>query len=364
MSADAFDSYQRTRAFGALDGLRFLSILVVVWHHTPARISWWRPSEYGFLGVDLFFVISGFLIVTLLLRERERSGDISLRKFYMRRTLRIFPLYYTFVLGLAAFYAIFHTGSEFGQAFVREVPIYLTYMGNFFPVSLGIVWSLAAEEQFYLVWPFIERKPEALRDAAAGLRHRREPALQLPHHARCDRGLAGPRQSGPGHRPLHLHADPAGGGPRPRLPPAAFFERLAPLFGSRYAPILWLAGLIGLTAAIQFNLSGWPRLTIQLLMTGLVASSVYREDHRLMPILRWRPFARIGVVSYGIYLLHIHAIGQVKQWLVWAGIEGGFLTFLLGGALAVAVAELSFRYLERPFLGLKERFSTAPKASG
>ena len=104
MSADAFESYRRTRAFGALDGLRCLSILVVVWHHSPARLSWWSASELGFLGVDLFFVISGFLIVTLLLREREGSGDISLPKFYMRRTLRIFPLYYGLILFLAVYY--------------------------------------------------------------------------------------------------------------------------------------------------------------------------------------------------------------------------------------------------------------------
>ncbi len=95
-----FAEYRATRFFESLDGLRGISILGVIWFH-----SWWGTPYYptlhslpvlrqGEYGVHIFYVLSGFLITTLLLRERERAGTISLGNFYMRRTLRIWPLYY------------------------------------------------------------------------------------------------------------------------------------------------------------------------------------------------------------------------------------------------------------------------------
>src|ERR1700758_3162269 len=88
--------YLRTRYFGALDGLRCLSIVWVVGFHAKlANTQLFRRGDYG---VGLFFVISGFLITTLLLREKASRGEISLKNFYARRTLRIFPLYYAAVI--------------------------------------------------------------------------------------------------------------------------------------------------------------------------------------------------------------------------------------------------------------------------
>src|SRR5262245_32214375 len=80
--------------FGALDGLRCISILAVIWAHGPGQRATLFLLRSGALGVDLFFVISGFLITTLLLRERRSTGSVSLARFYARRSLRIFPLYY------------------------------------------------------------------------------------------------------------------------------------------------------------------------------------------------------------------------------------------------------------------------------
>src|SRR5579872_1045252 len=88
--------YLSTKYFPSLDGLRAISILAVIWYHDPLLRLIWRT---GFLGVHLFFVISGFLITTLLLREKSEFGKISLKNFYIRRTLRIFPAYYL-TLGL------------------------------------------------------------------------------------------------------------------------------------------------------------------------------------------------------------------------------------------------------------------------
>src|SRR5688500_8977594 len=104
--AVSHDAFLRTRHFGSLDGVRCFSILAVVWHHTDHSWVGAAWAGRGFLGVDMFFVLSGFLIVTLILREKDRTGTISLKDFYVRRTLRIFPIYYGLLLVLAALYGI------------------------------------------------------------------------------------------------------------------------------------------------------------------------------------------------------------------------------------------------------------------
>src|ERR1700677_927543 len=101
----SYEKFRSARFFGSLDGLRALSIVAVIWLHpwyeTPyyPRLQATPVLRQGFYGVQVFFVVSGFLITTLLLREMERYGKISLRDFYIRKALRIWPLYYA-VLGI------------------------------------------------------------------------------------------------------------------------------------------------------------------------------------------------------------------------------------------------------------------------
>ena len=108
----------------------------------------------------MFFVLSGFLIVTLLLREKERFGNISLKKFYMRRTLRIFPIYYGILFALSLIFLFVKPGTDMARTFFPLLPFYLTYTSNWITqqaVNLGVTWSLATEEQFYMIWPAIEK---------------------------------------------------------------------------------------------------------------------------------------------------------------------------------------------------------------
>ena len=131
-----------------LDGLRAVAILMVITSH----LSLQRLYAFGAIGVDLFFVLSGFLITLLLLRERDRTSTISLRGFYIRRALRILPAYFVFLLGAFLMSCL----GVFSATWSDWIPP-LTHTTGFFetPVELAHTWSLATEEHFYLVWPLV-----------------------------------------------------------------------------------------------------------------------------------------------------------------------------------------------------------------
>jgi peptidoglycan/LPS O-acetylase OafA/YrhL len=141
--------------FPALDGLRAVSVLLVLVYHVNSTL--WNFLS-GNEGVSIFFVISGFIITTMCLREEARDGRVSIRGFYVRRTCRIFPLYFV-VLG---FYIVWVGGLNWHDGrhlLVRSLPYYLTYFNDFSPHLLTVKtpftlsWSLGVEEKFYLVWP-------------------------------------------------------------------------------------------------------------------------------------------------------------------------------------------------------------------
>ena len=141
----------------SLHGLRALSILLVLIAHLAQHgillPRTWHLTELGRLGVDMFFVISGFLITVLLLREQKKHQTISLKQFYLRRALRILPAYLCFLLGIAlmnSLGAVALSGRDwFGV---------LTYTVSFVPKpiwDIGHIWSLSVEEHFYLLWPIV-----------------------------------------------------------------------------------------------------------------------------------------------------------------------------------------------------------------
>ena len=350
----AYESYRARRVFGSLDGIRCLSILAVVWHHTTTGFAWLPASVHGFLGVDMFFVLSGFLIVTLLLRERDRLGEISLRRFYVRRSLRIFPVYYGLLAALTLVFLLRSHGQT-AQTFFKELPFYLTYLTNWIhPTTfMGIAWSLAAEEQFYLLWPPIERW---LSRWAVGILLGVIAVNQVVNFGTAiyrsegwwgvvaDSGMAGATFT-----PIclgvllaHVLHSPQG------------YRHVARLLFRPWMPIAVLAALVLTCNAVPSELAGWPRVSIQLLMTVFLASCVVREDHWLRGLLGFAPVARIGVISYGIYLYHMIALHGVSTLLASTGWRFPLDRFFLVLLLAWIIAEVSYRYYETPFLRLKD----------
>lgn len=358
--ADApYLAYRQTKYFGSLDGLRCLSIVAVIWHHA-AHTSGGPPMlGRGFLGVDMFFVLSGFLIVTLLLRERDAHGQIALGPFYGRRALRIFPPYYALLLAVGIL-ALVSARGQTRAAFLAALPFYLTYTSNWIvhqAPNMGILWSLAAEEQFYLFWPPVERFLSRGRvllvmgvviainqainfglldgwlQSRVGVGRNDLSILQATFTPICLGVLI-----------AHALHDPAG------------HRRAHRLLGGQRAPLALLALLLVLLNVPNPEIAGVHRLAIQLCMVLLIASCVVREGHILSVPLSWKPVRYVGVISYGMYLYHMwvaHAAGIALKRFGLPKTRYEFAVVLLG---TVLVAHLSFRYFETPILRLKRFF--------
>ena len=149
-------SVKGTRTIPSLDGLRALSVALVILSHardTRGFPAWFPKSvaEHGTFGVHIFFVISGFLITTLLFEELAWTGDLSLPLFYARRTLRIFPPFYFFLatIAVSTWLGFFKVPL---RSFVSAATFTMNYIFNGVWVT-GHLWTLSVEEQFYLVWP-------------------------------------------------------------------------------------------------------------------------------------------------------------------------------------------------------------------
>lgn len=151
----SFEHYQSQRYFPVLDGVRALSIFAVVFFHAAPTLQWLHGHE----GVTSFFVLSGYLITTLLLREEDARGHVSLAAFYIRRTFRILPLYYLTL----AFYCVLLLGlklqPERAEFFRQALPYYVLYFPEYIHLNGGgpfsHSWSLGIEEKFYAVWPLL-----------------------------------------------------------------------------------------------------------------------------------------------------------------------------------------------------------------
>jgi peptidoglycan/LPS O-acetylase OafA/YrhL len=351
-----FAEYRASSYFPGLNGLRGIAICAVIWHHCYYGTV--KALGRGFLGVDLFFVLSGFLIVTLLLRERDASGTIALGRFWVRRSLRLMPALYLLLAILTVFYAA-HSTNQHARQFFGSLPAYAIYLSNWIRTdapNLAILWSLATEEQFYIVWPLIERFLRALAwpllllfllvNQLANF-HVLDPVLvQILPHPLTDYEILEATYT-----PICLGVALARLAHYPRsfaALPIALGQPVAP-----YAIIAALAALIGLAPA---DISGICRLTIQLLMTALIGAVVLQPRHGFATLLESRILARIGIVSYGLYLYHLWALHVARFFLTREQINEPLLLFAITLPVSLVMAEISFRLFESPILAFAHRF--------
>ena len=351
----------------SLDGLRAVSILLVIVGHLslrPEPAFSWLPRA-GEMGVEMFFVISGFLITLLLERERRRTGTVSLKRFYIRRCLRILPAYVFFLAALFALQLRGYLDIPWGAWLTAMT--YTTSLVSLAPSwDLGHTWSLAVEEHFYLVWPLLflvlNRRRAFLACAAcvaAGpfLRMALYRFVFLPH--------GGVGMSFCTFTQMDCIAV---GCCLALLATSPACRKLWP--GRRVAACLCLGSAVLLVAskvaAAKFS-SVWAILLYQsflspsansLLMALLVWGSINHGGALLYGLLNCRLFRVLGLLSYSLYLWQQPLINPERG--------GWAFQFPANMVLLLLVACLSYTLVESPFLKLKQRFANgrAPRAAG
>jgi peptidoglycan/LPS O-acetylase OafA/YrhL len=338
-----------------LDGLRGLAILwVVLYHCTPLLVGTWlhRVAEWGWAGVDIFFVLSGFLITAGLLGTRYKPHYFH--NFHARRALRIWPVY-ILVLGVCYWQSGWFIDPRVPHLIRTPYwPGYIFFVQNLFPAAwlpavLGPTWALAVEEQYYFFWaPLVRwlRKPWSL-------------AVVL-----CCALVSSPltRHLNPVWLwPLHNHT-------LIKLDGIALGSLMAlGLYTLRLSRRSWLwiglgAFVLGMTAAA--TVAGGTSLLDTALATGfagaVLALMVYTGARNpLCVALRSGPLAFYGRISYGLYMTHIMVficVGWFDIWMVRYGMAGSLAVVALRLAVTTAVAAGLWYGFESRILKLKRHF--------
>jgi peptidoglycan/LPS O-acetylase OafA/YrhL len=337
----------------ALDGLRAIAvILVLLFHNYQTAPGGSHAWDGGFLGVDVFFVLSGFLITTLLLHEHQRSERIDLRRFWSRRARRLLPALFIAVVG-AAILAKFAYAPAMAANVRGESISSLLYVENWYrlntmaaPSVLSHTWSLSVEEQWYLIWPLLlgglllwTRGRKRLLLTAVGM-------LALASAIECYLLFTGNGSRSYNGTDTRAQSLLVGAG-------LAILLLYRPPKPSRWLQIGgWLAVVfIAVTVAKthwnadEFMFRGGFfvfALGVALLVTAIVRS----PDALLTKALAFRPLAAIGLISYGLYLYHL----PIFWWLDGAHTHMRGLSLLsLRIVVTFAVAAASYYAIERPF---------------
>ncbi len=338
-------AYLARRQFGSLDGLRALGILAVVWHHTMGG-----PGRFG---ANLFFLLSGYLVTTILVREHKRSGTLAVARFRARRARRLYPLYFTVLLGYVGLVGLLEPAGATRSDFFAHLPAFASFTSNWFVDLQGertifyFAWSLAAQEQFYLLWPLYVKHLSPRACAAAlvsGLA-----TVYLTRAGVFDLALSSEGFA----RTLVLSVMPTlllGALVALALNARPGFELLRRALGARWTSCALLAAALALWRTPEA-----PEPLMHAVLAALTAACALREDHALARFLRLPMVVHVGTVSYGIYLLHMLCHNAAERGLARLGLELPLLDFALTALLAIGVATLSQRHFEARFLSADKR---------
>src|SRR5215213_440433 len=341
-----------------LDALRALAVLAVMVHHF-LPVDCLIPADYitlGFLAVRLFFVLSGFLINGILLSYRSEERGNALRRFYLRRVLRIFPIYY-----LTLFVALLLQVRPIQQGAFWH----LTYLSNYVAVShpewmgpASHFWTLAVEEQFYLVWPFIllfvPRKHLTVTivgTIALAVLFRAFVLFVLSTSVDAA-GIF-----------TFATLDSLGGGALLAL--FHYDERLRPrLPGLMRLFLITGVLIVTLTTVLYvFNmgfriLHTFMCLGISFLFVVLIEKTARGFTGKAKTVMENAAVLYIGKISYGLYVYHNFMLAIVLYYLLkWTAVPDYRLVAILSTVATFATAIVSWHVIERPLAQLKNRFS-------
>ncbi len=361
-----------------LDGLRAVAFLIVFFFHT-------RNLPFGWLGVQLFFVLSGFLITDILLRMKEKLPRREFFiKFYGRRFLRIFPLYYFYLILIAVFIFIFPAlklnllNAEIGKGYLNQVWVAALYVYDFFHASAFFersrffthLWSLSVEEQFYLLWPLLifltpRDKFKQLCFTAIGLGFIFRLIITLVYRTQALPFLSNDPQQAVNVLPFsHLDAFAFGAYisrfeiPRPRLQlfVLAIFIPLVGLFTDYLSK-----GTMTFALGYDLPMTGYYKeVWAYTLLNYLFAVLIYcvARTNLFTQILDSAPLRYLGKISYGLYVYHYGVIALVAALFKKYGLEYSMRSpqmFLAAMSATLLIATVSFYLLEKPIIDLKDK---------
>ncbi len=363
-----------------LDGLRFIAFLLVFFSHfrwAPPNIAR-LPGVGAFLiglhrhggwGVDLFLVLSAYLITTLLLLEHRKRGRISLKFFYIRRSLRIWPLYFFFLV--LAFFALPLLDGTFSTAAHQDVlgthglasTIFVANLAELFtdvavPKQIGHLWTISLEEQFYVFWPavlvLLIGRPKAMRmflvaTVVASVATRAALSIGASDVVILKNTVT--------------HFDPLALGSL-----LALYRLDTPPNERRStAKLLLGTGLIMFTTMFprprtQSMHVIWQYLVVAVGFSFVIDSILGSGKQWICRLLSNQPLVYLGQISYGLYVYHLLGIKygtQIAEFLG-ASVEsrkGWVLTSVINLLMTIIMSLISYAVLEKPFMRLKKRFA-------
>lgn len=370
--------------FPNLNGIRFLAALVVIIHHVEMAKYWFGlPNIYrnsfvggvfGELGIILFFVLSGFLITYLLLEEHRRTGTISVRNFYIRRILRIWPVYYLVVIFSLLILPNFHWfdipgfSEHIDEGFLVKCLTYLSFLPNVgytlyehIPYATQ-TWSVGVEEQFYLLWPLlmlyaINRKK--VMQALVGT---------IAFYLLVKTATVVNYVGNPGVRSAeklwlfwdHFSIDcMAMGGIGAWL---LFYRKektLKILFNKYLQAALYI--ILAVITVKGLMLPWYSKELFAIIFMVLILNLAANKNTLIS--FEFRPLNYLGKISYGLYMYHNFVLTVILKFIMAYGlldvgsITGGIIYQLVSIALTIALSALSYEYFEKWFLGIKTRFA-------
>lgn len=343
-----------------LDGLRGVAIIYVLFNHVFF-------IKCGWIGVQIFFVLSGYLITSNLLNNIDFPIGLYLKHFYWRRLLRISPVYFLYIFILLVTYHIFQKPASF----YNELPYLITYTFNFTKCiksfindsSTSHLWSLSLEEQFYFVWPFLiyyfrQTRLKTLMLTiliiSPLLRYYNIRFWDSPESTNINLYFTGTQLD------------------------AFAYGAMIPAFdlGKKIKkPLIWflisffVLLLVGLLTIHNDNLEKtsmklvWSYTIVNLFSATLILLLISNNKHSIKMIFSNRIITSIGVVSYGMYIYHMLILNAFNKILTQIGVPMNWFTFLIYIGIVYIVSYTSYRILELKFLKLKDKMLNDPKTS-
>ena len=358
--------------FPNLNGLRFIAAFFVIINHTEQLKVYYKlgngnvsdfAKNIGKLGVMLFFVLSGFLITYLLISEERITGKIHIKKFYIRRLLRILPLYILlilivfFVIHNFSFWDIPRMKSPIKDNFSSILLLHIFLIPNLATAIYGFTpyiaqaWSIGTEEQSYLIWPYLLKKIKEHRTKLMFgiiafhfvVRVLLSSKMQLP--IPCKEIIL--------KFWMHFNIDAIAIGSIFALLLLNKSTILKYILNIKFFYLVTLITVALLLGAVKIPFFHYPFYSF---LFGIIIINL-AENKKLKNILEWNPINYLGKISYGIYMYHFIVLIPVLMLVSNLNLDYNIVIYGLITSITIAISSLSYHYFETNFLKMKTKYS-------